>query len=345
MSRKHATYFRIGLVISLTLSLVTIIVISLAVGSVAISSQDFQGIIREGFENNFSSLSGSAMILWKIRLPRILMVGLIGAILSVLGLLMQTISRNPLADPYVLGISSGASTGAVAAIVFGWLSFLGSYQIFYSSLLGSILITVLLFVLMGGSQDPLKLILIGAGISAFFSALTTLIVFSAQNEAQVRSAMFWLVGSFSGVQWGDLYSVAISLLVLLCGSYLFQKELNLMYVGLKEAKQLGVNLKVFFISLILISSGAAAISVSKVGVIGFVGLIIPHIMRRLIGVDHRWLIGGSALLGANLLILADSFARTYFRPEEVPVGILTAFIGAPIFIHIVMGLYSEEAGE
>lgn len=339
---KNLFFSRFGLLMGLFILLMMIIFGSLMVGSIPISIEECIKIVTKGISGKSSELSGLESIFWKIRLPRILVVGLVGATLSMLGLLMQTLSRNPLADPYVLGISSGASTGAVMAIVFGWLSFLGSYQIFCSSLLGSLLIIIILFLLMRKSQNAVKLILIGAGLSAFFSAVTTLIVFSAQNEAQVRSAMFWLVGSFSGIQWSDILSIALGFVVLLVSLYLFQKELDLMYIGMSDAQQLGMNLKKFLTVMVVVASAAAAITVSKVGVVGFVGLIVPHIARRFIGIDHRWLIGASALLGANLLILADSFARSYFTPEEVPVGILTAFIGAPAFIYIVAGLYKGE---
>ena len=277
-----------------------------------------------------------------VRLPRVCLTVLAGAILSVVGILMQTLTGNPLAEPYVLGVSSGASAGAAGAIVLQWFSFLSSGRVVFSAFVGSFLAIALVVVLQGRSTSPLRLVLTGMGVSAFFQAATTLIIYSSNNEAQARSAQYWLTGSFSGSNWNDvavaLGALGILMVVCLC----VEKELDLLLLGQDAAAQTGMNVRVMQLILILFSALAVSVVVSASGLVGFVGLIIPHIMRRTVDTSHRYLILSSALAGGCFLTLADTVARTAFAPQEVPIGVMTAFIGAPVFILMIRRMCHEN---
>jgi len=274
-------------------------------------------------------------IIMEVRIPRILLTALAGAILSLVGVLMQTITQNPLAEPYVLGISSGASAGAVSAIVLGWFSVFSAGHVYVGAFIGSLVATVIVIMLQSGSSSTVRLVLVGMGVSAFFQAITTMIIYSSSNEAQVRSAMFWTVGSFSSVLWTDIllpFGVFIALLIF---CFVIAKELDLLLLGQRTAAQMGLNVKRFQLAVVIMASASVAIVVAKVGVIGFVGLIVPHIMRRISGVRHCVLIMHTALCGALFLVMTDTIARTAFAPQEVPIGVITALIGAPVFIIII----------
>ena len=277
-----------------------------------------------------------------VRLPRVCLTVLAGAILSVVGILMQTLTGNPLAEPYVLGVSSGASAGAAGAIVLQWFSFLSSGRVVFSAFVGSFLAIALVVFLQGRSTSPIRLVLTGMGVSAFFQAATTLIIYSSNNEAQARSAQYWLTGSFSGSNWGDVTVALVALVVLLVVCLCVEKELDLLLLGQDAAAQTGMNVRAMQLVLILFSALAVSVVVSVSGLVGFVGLIIPHIMRRTVDTAHRYLILSSALAGGCFLTLADTVARTAFAPQEMPIGVMTAFIGAPVFILMIQRMYHEN---
>lgn len=277
-----------------------------------------------------------------VRLPRVCLTVLAGAILSVVGILMQTLTGNPLAEPYVLGVSSGASAGAAGAIVLQWFSFLSSGRVVFSAFVGSFLAIALVVVLQGRSTSPLRLVLTGMGVSAFFQAATTLIIYSSNNEAQARSAQYWLTGSFSGSNWSDVAIASAALAILLVICLCVEKELDLLLLGQDAAAQTGMNVRAMQLILILFSALAVSVVVSVSGLVGFVGLIIPHIMRKTVDTSHRYLILSSALAGGCFLTLADTVARTAFAPQEVPIGVMTAFIGAPVFILMIRRMYHEN---
>ncbi len=271
------------------------------------------------------------------------MVALSGAILSIVGILMQTITKNPLSEPFILGISSGASAGAVSAIIFNAFGFLGAYNIIFCAFLGSFIALSLVVFLNLKSNSPNNLILTGVGVSAFFASMTTLIVYFSNNEAQVRSAMFWSLGSFSGVNFNEVKIVAIAIVLLLIVTSLFNKELDLLLLGESGAEQVGLSIRKFQLFIISVSSIVVAIVVAYVGVIGFIGLIVPHITRKFVGSKHRLLIISSAIFGASFLLVCDTIARMMFRPEELPIGIITGVFGAPIFIYIIKSLNKRSA--
>ncbi len=281
-------------------------------------------------------------IITDIRLPRLIYSVLTGIGLSLVGLLMQTVTRNALADPYVLGVSSGASTGAVFAIIMGGLPFLGQYNTPIFAALGAALSIILVLLCVGKSNSPVKLILIGMGMTGVFSALTMMIIYGAKHEAQVRSAMFWLLGSFAGIQWGDLPLTAIIVTLFMLYIYMFNQDLDVLLLGNHEAAQMGLSVKQLQLSIVIISSIVIATLVSKVGVVGFIGLIIPHLARIISGPKHKHTLVFSALIGSIVMIWSDVLSRALYSPEEIPIGVLTSLLGAPLFIWIIMNRYKHN---
>lgn len=318
-----------------------IIVGALAYGSASLSTKSVFQILwntilsREFFEVTWTN--SMEIVVCYLRLPRILMAFVTGAALSIVGVFMQTMTKNTLAEPYILGISSGASAGAVTVIVLAAnYVLLQKISIEQGAFLGSLLSLLILFLLT--SQHFFKgtqLILVGVGISAFFAAVTTLIIYNSRNNSQMVTAMFWMMGSLSAVSWESLLYPSIFTTILLIFGILFSHELDILLLGEEEARILGVAtrfLKYFFLCF---SSLVISMIVSVTGIIGFVGLIIPHIARKLIGYQHRNLLLFSTFLGGSFLVVVDSFARTYFSPEEIPIGVVTAFIGSPLFLYII----------
>ena len=281
-------------------------------------------------------------IITDIRLPRLIYSVLTGIGLSLVGLLMQTVTRNALADPYVLGVSSGASTGAVFAIIMGGLPFLGQYNTPIFAALGAALSIILVLLCVGKSNSPVKLILIGMGMTGVFSALTMMIIYGAKHEAQVRSAMFWLLGSFAGIQWSDLPLTAIIVILFMLYIYTFNQDLDVLLLGNHEAAQMGLSVKQLQLSIVVISSIVIATLVSKVGVVGFIGLIIPHLARIIGGPKHKHTLLFSALIGSIVMIWSDVLSRALYSPEEIPIGVLTSLLGAPLFIWIIMNRYKHN---
>ena len=281
-------------------------------------------------------------IIADIRLPRLIYSVLTGIGLSLVGLLMQTVTRNALADPYVLGVSSGASTGAVFAIIMGGLPFLGQYNTPIFAALGAALSIILVLLCVGKSNSPVKLILIGMGMTGVFSALTMMIIYGAKHEAQVRSAMFWLLGSFAGIQWSDLPLTAIIITLFMLYIYTFNQDLDVLLLGNHEAAQMGLSVKQLQLSIVIISSVVIATIVSKVGVVGFIGLIIPHLARIIGGPKHKHTLLFSALIGSIVMIWSDVLSRALYSPEEIPIGVLTSLLGAPLFIWIIMNRYKHN---
>lgn len=281
-------------------------------------------------------------IITDIRLPRLIYSVLTGIGLSLVGLLMQTVTRNALADPYVLGVSSGASTGAVFAIIMGGLPFLGQYNTPIFAALGAALSIIMVLLCVGKSNSPVKLILIGMGMTGIFSALTMMIIYGAKHEAQVRSAMFWLLGSFAGIQWGDLPLTTIIVTLFMLYIYMFNQDLDVLLLGNHEAAQMGLSVKQLQLSIVIISSIVIATLVSKVGVVGFIGLIIPHLARIMGGPKHRNTLIFSALIGSIVMIWSDVLSRALYSPEEIPIGVLTSLLGAPLFIWIIMNRYKHN---
>lgn len=325
------------LCVILCISLVT----ALQFGSTFISLDQIIPALMAMMDPNATTTMTNTIIT-DIRLPRLIYSVLTGIGLSLVGLLMQTVTRNALADPYVLGVSSGASTGAVFAIIMGGLPLLGSYNTPIFAALGAALSIILVLLCVGKSNSPVKLILIGMGMTGIFSALTMMIIYGAKHEAQVRSAMFWLLGSFAGIQWSDLPLTVIIITLFMLYIYLFNQDLDVLLLGNHEAAQMGLSVKQLQLSIVVISSIVIATLVSKVGVVGFIGLIIPHLARIIGGPKHKNTLLFSALIGSIVMIWSDVLSRALYSPEEIPIGVLTSLLGAPLFIWIIMNRYKHN---
>ena len=325
----------------LTILLAASMTVAIGFGSVEIETSRVVEEIAASLQGSQTN-SSDAMIIFDIRLPRIIFAAISGAILSLTGMLMQTVSQNYLADPYILGVSSGAGMGAVFCIVTGVAQIFAPYGVYVGAFLGAALATVIVVKIAGSSNSPIKLVLMGMGISALFSAFTMLEIYGSKNEAQVRSAMFWLMGSFTGIQWAMVPVAAIMLLALIIFVWLFRHELDLILLGREEAQHLGLSAEGMQQAVVLISSLAVAITVSIAGIIGFIGLVIPHIARFIGESRHGVMVWFTSLIGAFVMVWADVMGRSIFKPEEVPIGILTACIGAPIFMQIINRQYKNS---
>lgn len=285
--------------------------------------------------------ASASMIVFDIRAPRIIFAAIGGALLALTGLLMQTVSQNYLADPYILGVSSGASTGAVLCLVTGAAQMFAPYGVYVGAFMGAAVATAIVVRLAGSSGSPVKLVLMGMGISALFSAFTMLAIYGAKDEAQVRSAMFWLMGSLTGIQWSMVPVGGAMLFLTMLFIWLMRHELDLILLGRNEARHLGMPVQRVQQMIVLISSLAVAVVVALSGIIGFVGLVVPHIARSLGDSRHAVMLWFTALVGALVMVWADAAARTLFRPEELPIGILTASLGAPVFMWIISRKYKD----
>lgn len=274
-------------------------------------------------------------ILWQIRMPRVFLAALVGLMLSVSGVILQGILRNPLSDPYILGISAGGAVGAAISIA------IGSH--FLVLWVGSVPVTAFIFALLAvyivyelskaaGKTSSETLILAGVALSAFCSAILALIIILTGS---LQSIYFWLLGSLSSASWGNVLTALPAALIGGIIAYLFSKELNALILGEEMAETLGVDVENTRLVLIGIASLMTAAAVSVSGLIGFVGLIVPHWIRLIIGPNHRTLIPVTALSGMLFMVLADTFARTILAPMEIPIGIIMALVGAPFFLYLL----------
>ncbi len=272
-------------------------------------------------------------IIWQIRFPRTLLAALAGATLSLGGLVFQALLRNPLAEPYILGISGGSAIGAIFGIIMGFSRFPG---VSLTAFAGSIA-TLLLLLVMSSGRTLLKndsLLLSGVMVNAFCSAIIMFLI-SMTQDSRLHSIMFWLMGDFSMV---DLQQVKILGAVLFfCFVLLFMlsNSMNLMLLGKEMAQSMGVNIKAVTITLLIATSFMVSATVSHCGLLGFVGLVIPHLLRLIFGPDHRVLVPACVLGGGAYMILCDLLARTLSQHGEMPVGVITAMVGAPLFIYLL----------
>ena len=280
-----------------------------------------------------------AGIVWRIRLPRVLLGGIVGAGLAIAGAVIQSLVRNSLADPYLLGISSGACAGAVFVILFASrlfeITLSGMFEVSLAAFLCAGLAFLLVFLIAGrGGLNPVRMVLAGLAVSYIFMALTNFMVYLTQHNG-AESAMFWMMGGLGGARWNRL---GIPFVVTLACLALFTaraRSLNALLLGDENAVALGVDVARFRLFLFVTTSLLTGVIVAVSGSIGFVGLIVPHATRLLVGADHRRVLPVAALLGAAFLILADLFARTILAPRELPLGIVTGFVGAPFFIWLL----------
>ena len=289
-----------------------------------------------------SASSQASTILFDIRLPRVLLALCLGAILAISGAVMQGLFRNPLADPSLIGVSGGASVGASMVIVMagGWVqssAALGLSAVAMGAFTGGFIATILVYRLATSNigTSVTTMLLAGIAIGAIAGALNSLLSYFADND-MLRQMSLWQMGNLSTANWSIVAIIAV-VAVLLVG--LFPRDsraLNALLLGESEARHLGIDVQRVKRRLIVLTALGIGTSVAMAGMIGFVGLVIPHAIRLLIGPDHRWLLPGSALAGAILLIVADSLARVVVAPTELPTGILTALLGAPFFVALLI---------
>lgn len=334
-----STHRRLPLTLTVTVlaaALVASVLFATGFGAASIPAVDVYEVLRT---HVFGSATESSQdsIVWGIRAPRVLLGALVGAGLALAGTVIQTLVRNPLADPYLLCISSGASVGATAVITTGFLSFIGAWALPFGALAGALAAAVLVFgvAMAQGGLTPIRLVLTGTVLSSAFSALASFLVFRSQDPQAAQSVLFWLLGSLAGASWNQVPMTALVVLpigvVLLVG----HGWLDALAAGPDVAATLGVRVKTLRITVFVLQAILVGVVVAVAGGIGFVGLIVPHIARLLVGPLHRAVLPVSALLGALFLIWVDVAARTAAIPREIPLSVVTGLVGAPVFLYLL----------
>lgn len=320
-SNQHPLLLLTGLFFFAIISLLC----GLLLGSVDITWSEIAQILVKPNEESYS------IIIWELRLPRVLTAFVCGSLLAIAGALLQILLRNPLADPYILGISGGASVGALTAMILGW----AATSINLASLTGALTIIGLIFYFNFRSPtwDIYRVLLIGVVLSAACSAITTLLL-SLAPAHDMKGMLFWLMGDLSRSEAS--LSTWVTLLIVFITSLLLASELNVLSIGQLKAKSLGVAVSMLQILIFLIASLATVTALLQAGAIGFIGLLTPHAIR-LAGVnDYRWLIPCVVLLGGGFLVFADTLARTLWAPQQLPVGVFTALLGSPILLILLI---------
>ena len=316
-----------------------IAVIAVGVGSVYIPPQTVVKIVAG--ELPFLDVAGGwpeiwDTIIWQLRFPRVVLAGVVGAALAVSGATYQGLFRNPLADPYFIGVAAGAALGATVVVLTSVPFYFHGFSLLpVASFAGAIVAVTMAYSVarQSGALPLLTLILAGLAISALAQAVTGYLIIN--SDPDVRPLLAWLLGGFIGAQWKDVYTILPYLAVGVVVMVAYARILNIFQLNEEEAKQLGVNVERTKVVLIVLASLTAAAAVSVSGIIGFVGIVAPHAVRLVWGNDHRFLLPMAMIVGAGFLILADLAARTTVSPSELPVGIVTAFCGAPFFLYLL----------
>ncbi len=345
MMMKKRTVFSIICILMLFAVAVSA-VLSVSIGQVSIpfkqSLQILASQLTGGYLGGEASLSdGMATdIIWQIRFPRVLLAMVAGAGLALCGTIMQASVQNPLADPYLLGVSSGASLGATFSIMlgFGASGIVGELGVASWAFIGALGAALLVLALsgMGGKSTSVKLILAGTVINALCHALSSFIIYFAKNAEGIRSVTFWTMGSLASAEWKSLLPISIAVLAAILFFFSQSRVMNTMLMGEETAVTLGINLNAYRKIYMVLSAAVTGFLVSACGIIGFVGLIIPHIVRGVTGSDHKRLIPMSILTGSLFMIWTDVFARTIVPNGELPIGIVTALLGAPVFMYMLI---------
>lgn len=319
--------------------------ISVSLGQADIPiGKTFQIILHQLSGGSLGSLEGASAsavnIIWHIRLPRVLFALLAGMGLAISGSVMQAIVQNPLADPYILGISSGSSLGATFAILvgFGGGSVFSQFGLAFGAFAGAVLasLTVLGLSSVGGRMTSMKLVLSGSVVSSLCGAFSSFIVYFANDAEGMKTVTFWSMGSFASSSWDKVPILAICVVPVTVFFFSQHRILNTMLVGDEAAVTLGIKLSNYRRFYMLLTSLLTGVIVAYCGMIGFVGLVIPHIIRGIAGSDHKRLVPLTALVGSLYLIWSDVLSRILVENVELPIGIITAIIGAPVFIYIIV---------
>lgn len=328
---------KIWIIPIMTVILILIIVAAISIGTVFVPIKTIIKVIlhKIGLYGNTGFEYEQQAIIYYVRLPRVLAAVLIGAALATVGAVLQGMFRNPMADPGIIGVSSGASLGAVAAIALG----LSSQGLFYMPLFASVgailaALIILTLSLRGGRVATFTLILSGIAVSTFFGAVTSMIL-SITSRDNVHEFIFWAMGNLYSIRWESIKLVVIPIILGVIILMTFARDLNVMLLGEEEAQSVGVNSSKIRIMILLVAAVTTAAAVCISGPISFVGLIVPHIIRIIIGPDHRLLLPASAIGGSIFLVACDLISRVVFIPTEINVGIVTSLVGAPYFLYLL----------
>jgi iron complex transport system permease protein len=331
---------------SLAIALLIAVVLSVGMGAVDIAPQQVVAIVLHHLDIDLdvAFTDQQDAVVWSIRLPRVVLGILVGSGLAVSGAALQGMFRNPLADPGLIGVSSGAALGAVIALGLG-ISWFGIATTPLFAFVGGVVTAVIGYVLARhhGRTEVVTLVLAGVALNTFAGAGTSLVTFIA-NDAQLRAIIFWSMGSLGSATWENVAAALPFILVGMAASLRWGNALNLMVLGEREARHLGIDTERLRVSVILLTALMTGATVAVAGIIAFVGLIVPHLVRLVAGPDHRVLLPASALGGALLIVVADLFARTVVSPLELPLGVLTALIGGPFLLFLMMRTRRAQGG-
>ena len=337
--REHSYVKKIIILAVLAIFIPIFSLVALSVGVININIfEAFSLLIKKAFEHNPNSIMDEVKlaVVWDIRLPRVLMAIISGAGLAMAGITLQGALRNPLVSPFTLGISSAASFGAALAIVLGiGLTGFGPYMIISNAFIFSLIAVGLslgIAKIKGMTQE--SLILAGISMMYLFSAMVTLLQYIAQ-EWELKALVYWIMGDLSFANWNRL-SFTLPAVIIFIPIFRYAWDLNVLAMGEDVAKSLGTDPRITRLICVILASLTTATIVCMTGPIGFIGLVSPHISRLLLGSDHRVSMIGSALLGALILLVSDTLARSIIAPVELPVGVITAFLGVPLFVHLLL---------
>lgn len=318
----------------LVVALGVAMVVATGIGAETLPVSEVVDVLIRRFTGQPRADLGMDTIVWQLRVPRTLLAAVVGAGLALAGAAMQTLVRNPLADPFLLGISSGAGVGAAAVLTSGLFAGAGLWALSGGALLGAAIAAGLVFAIAmaQGGLTPLRLVLTGTVLGSAFSALSSYLVYRSSDPAAAQSVLYWLLGSLAGADWTrvglPLAVVVVAAIVLSIAS----GWLDALHLGAETASSVGVPVTTLRIGLYVLLAVLVGVLVAVSGGIGFVGLVVPHAARLVVGPRHRALLPACALGGALFLVVADAATRVLARPSEIPVGVLTGIIGAPVFL-------------
>ncbi len=329
--------------ITLAVAAIASVVIAVGLGPVLVTPSTVLQIIGHhtiGVPGDATWARTDDAIIWEVRLPRVLLGAIVGAALAVVGTALQALVRNPLAEPYILGVSSGASTGAAATILFGLGAGLGPHAVSLMAFFGALraLEFVLALARSTGRITPSRMLVAGVAVSYLLSATTSLLILFAESAEGARAVMFWLLGSLANADWSTLPIGYLGMIGGIGLVFWWRRRLDLLSLGDETAMASGVDPGRTWLLLVVVVALCVGLAVSLSGGIGFVGLAGPHIARRLVGPIHRHLIPAAAALGTLILVLADVVARMALQPRELPIGVVTGILGAPVLIGVVRKL-------
>ena len=338
MSKKFLISRQRHLLLTFLISLIVSALLAVTIGSFKISVFD----ILLGKLDELGST-----ILYTIRMPRVMLAAFVGASLAISGACLQGLFRNPLADPGLIGVSAGAALGAAFAIVFSSrfisLDFLGSYLIPFSAIIGSASVIIILFVITKGfGYDGVTyMLLAGIAVNAIAGVGIGVLTYIS-DDSELRSLTFWTMGSFGGVTWPLIMPAIVVILFSIVWIIGLSRKLDLIQLGDVEASRLGINIKKVRFGVIISSAVVVGISVALSGMIGFVGLVVPHLVRILGGVNHLYVLIGSAIFGSILMVISDMICRVIISPAELPVGLITSGLGSPFFLWLIFKMRTRN---